>query len=59
MTFEERKQGFEDYQAGVLNNAYAIRVGATGVYNAVRNEAHGFRPYRVLRAWDVWIDPNS
>lgn len=59
LTFEERKQGFEDYQAGVLNNAYAIRVGATGVYNAVRNEAHGFRPYRVLRAWDVWIDPNS
>ncbi|OSP54009.1 ABC transporter substrate-binding protein [Pseudoruegeria sp. SK021] len=59
LTFADRKQGFEDYQAGVLNNAYSIRVGATGLYLAVRNEVHDFKPYRVFRAWDVWVDPKS
>lgn len=59
LTFEDRKKGFEDYQAGVLNKAYSIRVGATGVYIAVSNEVHGYKPYRVLRAWDVWLDPES
>lgn len=55
LTFEERKQGFEDYQGAVLDNAYSVIAGASGIFVAVRNEVEGFTPYRVLRAWDVSI----
>lgn len=56
MTFDERKQAFEDYQAGVLGRAISIRAGAAGIYIGVRNEVQNFEPGRVIRAWDVWID---
>ncbi|MHA3977142.1 ABC transporter substrate-binding protein [Halovulum sp. GXIMD14794] len=59
LTFEERKQAFEDYQAAVLGKALAIRAGAAGIYVGVRDEVHNFKPFRVVRAWDVWLDPQN
>lgn len=56
LSFEERKQAFEDYQAEVLGKAIAIRAGAAGIYIGVRNEVHNFTPGRVIRAWDIWLD---
>ena len=56
LTFEERKQAFEEYQAAVLGHAISIRAGAAGIYIGVRDEVKNFQPGRVIRAWDIWLD---
>lgn len=57
LTFEERKQAFEDYQGAVLDKAISIRAGAAGIYIGVRDEVKNFQPGRVIRAWDIWLEP--
>lgn len=56
LTFEERKKAFAEYQAEVLGKAISIRAGAAGIFIGVRDEVKNFKPGRVVRAWDIWLD---
>lgn len=53
---EKRKQAFAEFQQIVADDAYALPIGELGVYQATRKDLKNFKPYRVPRMWDVWLE---
>ncbi|MSP49651.1 MAG: ABC transporter substrate-binding protein [Alphaproteobacteria bacterium] len=55
-TLAERKAAADRFYARVTDQAYAVKLGDNGLLQAVRNEVKNFKPYRVPRAWGVWLE---
>lgn len=53
-SLDERKAAFAAMQARVYDQAYAIKVGDVGIYEAASSKLANFAPHRVPRMWDVW-----
>lgn len=52
----DRQKGFADFQTRMFDQAYAIKLGDVGIYQATRANVRGYKPYRVPRLWDVWLE---
>lgn len=52
----ERQKAFADFQKQMYDQAYVIKVGDVGIYQATRSNVQGYRPYRIPRMWDVWLE---
>jgi peptide/nickel transport system substrate-binding protein len=55
-TLAERKAAIDRFYTRVTDQAFAIRLGDNGLLQAVRTEVKNFKPYRVPRAWGVWLE---
>ena len=55
-TLAERKAAADRFYARVTDQVFAIKLGDNGLLQAVRNEVKNFKPYRVPRAWGVWLE---
>ncbi len=55
-TLAERKAAADRFYARVTDQAYAVKLGDNGLLQAVRSEVKNFKPYRVPRAWGVWLE---
>ena len=51
-----RKAAVDAFYARVTNQVYAIKLGDNGLLQAVRSEVKNFKPYRIPRAWGVWLE---
>lgn len=56
LKFEDRKAAFGDWQKQMLQEAYAIKVGDVGIYQATSAKLKNYKPYRIPRMWDVWLE---
>lgn len=52
----DRQKGFAEFQARMFDQAYAVKLGDVGIYQATRANVKGYRAYRVPRLWDVWFE---
>lgn len=52
----DRQKAFADFQARMIDQAYVIKLGDVGIYQATRANVRGYRPYRIPRLWDVWFE---
>jgi peptide/nickel transport system substrate-binding protein len=52
----ERQKAFADFQKQMYDQAYAIKLGDAGIYQATRANVRGYSPYRIPRMWDVWLE---
>jgi peptide/nickel transport system substrate-binding protein len=55
-TLAERKTAIDRFYERVTDQVYAIKLGDNGLLQAVRSEVKNFKPYRVPRAWGVWLE---
>ena len=55
-SLDERKAAFATMQARIYDQAYAIKVGDVGIYEAASARLKNFAPHRIPRMWDVWFD---
>ncbi|MDB5846718.1 MAG: transporter substrate-binding protein [Rhodoferax sp.] len=55
-SMDDRKAAFAAMQARIYDQAYAIKVGDVGIYEAASAKLKNFAPHRVPRMWDVWYD---
>ena len=55
-TLSERKAAADRFYGRVTDQAYAVKLGDNGLLQAVRSEVKNFKPYRIPRAWGVWLD---
>jgi peptide/nickel transport system substrate-binding protein len=55
-TLAERKAAVDKFYERVTDQVYAIKLGDNGLLQAVRSEVKNFKPYRVPRAWGVWLE---
>jgi len=55
-TLAERKAAIDAFYTRVTDQAYAIKLGDNGLLQAVRSEVKNFKPYRIPRAWGVWLE---
>lgn len=56
LTLAERKAAADRFYTRVTDQAYAVKLGDNGLLQAVRSEVKNFKPYRIPRAWGVWLD---
>lgn len=56
LTLAERKGAAERFYTRVTDQAYSIKLGDNGLLQAIRTEVKNFVPYRIPRAWGVWLD---
>ncbi|MBL8690496.1 MAG: ABC transporter substrate-binding protein [Rhodospirillaceae bacterium] len=56
LTLAERKAAAARFYTRVTDQAYSVRLGDNGLLQAVRNEVKNFTPYRIPRAWGVWLE---
>jgi peptide/nickel transport system substrate-binding protein len=52
----DRQKAFADFQKQMFDQAYVIKLGDVGIYQATRANVRGYRPYRIPRMWDVWFE---
>lgn len=52
----ERQAAFGRFQRRMYEQAYVIKVGEVGIYQATRANVKGYRPYRIPRMWDLWLE---
>jgi len=52
----DRQRAFADFQKQMIDQAYVIKLGDVGIYQATRGNIKGYRPYRIPRMWDIWIE---
>ena len=52
----DRQKAFGEFQLRMTDQAYAIKLGDVGIYQATRANVRGYKPYRVPRMWDVWFE---
>lgn len=52
----DRKAAFGDWQKQMMQEAYAIKVGDVGIYQATSAKVKNYKPYRIPRMWDVWLE---
>ncbi len=55
-TLAERKVAADRFYTRVTDQAYAVKLGDNGLLQAVRSEVKNFKPYRIPRAWGVWLE---
>jgi peptide/nickel transport system substrate-binding protein len=55
-SMDDRKVAFAAMQSRIYNQAYAIKVGDVGIYEAASAKLKNFAPHRIPRMWDVWYD---
>ena len=55
-TLAERKAAVDRFYTRVTDQAFAVKLGDNGLLQAVRSEVKNFKPYRVPRAWGVWLE---
>jgi peptide/nickel transport system substrate-binding protein len=56
LTLPERQAAFGKFQKQMLDEAYVIKVGEVGIFQATRANVKGYKPYRIPRLWDVWVE---
>jgi peptide/nickel transport system substrate-binding protein len=56
LKLEDRKAAFADFQKQMMEQAWAIKVGDVGIYQATSAKVKGYKPYRIPRMWDVWME---
>ncbi len=56
LKLEDRKAAFADWQKQMLQEAYAIKVGDVGIFQATSAKVKNYKPYRIPRLWDVWVE---
>ncbi|MFN5614861.1 MAG: ABC transporter substrate-binding protein [Brevundimonas sp.] len=52
----ERQAAFGQFQKQMMEQAYVIKVGEVGIFQATRANVKGYKPYRIPRLWDVWVE---
>jgi peptide/nickel transport system substrate-binding protein len=52
----DRKAAFAALQQRIYDQAYAIKVGDIGIFEAARSNLKNFVPHRIPRMWDVWFE---
>jgi peptide/nickel transport system substrate-binding protein len=52
----ERQAAFGRFQRQMYEQAYAIKVGEVGIFQATRANVRGYKPYRIPRMWDIWLE---
>ena len=52
----DRQAAFGMFQKQMMEQAYAIKVGEVGIFQATRASVKGYKPYRIPRLWDVWVE---
>lgn len=52
----DRQKAFADFQTRMYDQAYVLKLGDVGIYQATRANVKGYRPYRIPRLWDVWFE---
>jgi peptide/nickel transport system substrate-binding protein len=55
-SLNDRKAAFAAIQTRVYDQAYAIKVGDIGIYEAASAKLKNFAPHRIPRMWDVWYE---
>ena len=55
-TLEGQKAAFAGLQERVVNEAISIKFGDAGRLTATRSNLRGYKPFRVFRLWNVWLD---
>ncbi|MDB5363341.1 MAG: transporter substrate-binding protein [Rhodospirillales bacterium] len=53
-SLDDRKAAFAAFQQRVIDQAYAIKLGDLGIYQAARANVANYKPFRIPRMWDVW-----
>jgi peptide/nickel transport system substrate-binding protein len=56
LKFEDRKAAFADWQKQMMQEAWAIKVGDVGIFQATSAKVKNYKPYRIPRMWDVWLE---
>ncbi|MBV1695637.1 MAG: ABC transporter substrate-binding protein, partial [Hyphomicrobiales bacterium] len=56
LKLDDRKAAFADFQKQMIEQAYAIKVGDVGIFQATRASVKGYKPYRIPRMWDIWLE---
>jgi peptide/nickel transport system substrate-binding protein len=56
LKFEDRKAAFADWQKQMMQEAWAIKIGDVGIYQATSAKVKNYKPYRIPRMWDVWLE---
>ena len=55
-TFDGRKAAFTKMQERVYEEGYALPFGRLSSVQAVRSDVKNFRPFRIPRMSNVWLD---
>jgi peptide/nickel transport system substrate-binding protein len=56
LKLDDRKAAFSDFQKRMMEEAFAIKIGDVGIYQATRANVKNYKPYRIPRMWDVWLE---
>jgi len=56
LTLPERQAAFGKFQKQMIDEAYVLKVGEVGIFQATRANVKGYKPYRIPRLWDVWVE---
>ena len=56
LKLEDRKAAFADWQKQMMEQAFAIKIGDVGIYQATSAKVKNYKPYRIPRMWDVWME---
>jgi peptide/nickel transport system substrate-binding protein len=56
LSLAERQAAFGQFQKQMMEQAFVIKVGEVGIFQATRANLKGYKPYRIPRLWDVWVE---
>jgi peptide/nickel transport system substrate-binding protein len=56
LTLPERQAAFGKFQKQMIDEAYVIKVGEVGIFQATRGNVKNYKPYRIPRMWDIWVE---
>lgn len=56
LALADRQAAFGQFQKQMMEQAYVIKVGEVGIFQATRSTLKGYKPYRIPRMWDVWVE---
>lgn len=56
LALPERQAAFGRFQKQLMEQAYVLKIGEVGIFQATRANVKGYKPYRIPRMWDLWIE---
>ncbi len=56
LDLKERQAAFGRFQKQMMDEAYVIKVGEVGIFQATRASVKNYKPYRIPRMWDIWVE---
>ncbi len=56
LDLKERQAAFGRFQKQMIEQAYVIKVGEVGIFQATRASVKNYKPYRIPRMWDIWVE---